>query len=329
MDKININYIAKALGVAKSSVSKALNGKSGVSESTRRKIQEFVKRINYQPSPHAQLLTTGKSRYIALILPHINNPFAAEIIKGLLVSLSSYDYRVVVDTSRNDPKLERETIEDLLRRAVDGFIIVPSYKENGVYLNKIAKQVPLVILDQLPPKFKGHYVGTDFSHGSKLAIKSLYELGHRKIGLILGPEYITSSAERLEGYREILRELGLPFDPKIVFHTESNSDVGKINLVKNKHLLMTSCVCATAQIAGAMLDLLNTKGIKAPEEFSIIDFGNDTYFSTLDQKPNEITDIATKTLLQLINGESPPLRTLIKPSLVPRYTTQPHGTGVN
>lgn len=321
MSKIDIQYIAENLGVAKSTVSKALNDRPDISEKTKQKILEFVRKTDYHPNPNAQLLKTGKSHYIALIMPHIKANFSADIMKSIIIELSNTEYRVIIDTTENNSSKEVEIIEDLHRRLIAGIIIVPALTDSGNYLNEVYKKCPIVALDHCPSKLHIPFVKTDFEYGSILAVRHLFERGHRQIGLILGPKTIPSSSERLKGYRKALKKSGLPYSSSLVTFGSSGSVKKRINELLKKNKDMSACICANSDISSAVLEETNRRQLKIPDDLAVIDFGNDTYFSTIDQKSEILGKTAARKLLKLIKGELVPDQTIIKPELVIRYST--------
>ena len=124
--------IAARAGVSSMSVSRALRGYPGVSEQTRTQVMAAVKELGYQPNEFArQLRTGGPTHLIALIVSHLSNPFYAMLAVGVERVAAEHGARVLIMSTNSDLDTEREVVEDLGRRRVDGVIIVPATPEDS------------------------------------------------------------------------------------------------------------------------------------------------------------------------------------------------------
>lgn len=202
---ITIKDVAKELGVSYSSISRALNGKEGVSRETREKILQTAEKMGYQPNELARGLVNKISKTVGVIIPDINNPFFGEIVAGIADASKENEYGIYLCVSGWDLNNEKKYFNDLKKKRVDG-IILKSAGENEDY---DAVKIPLMMIECCSKKADFDSVEIDNELGGYLAVKHLLECGYRKLGFILGRENYDASASRLKGAERALTEYGL------------------------------------------------------------------------------------------------------------------------
>lgn len=313
--KIDIDYIAMKLKMAKSTVSKALNGRPDVSEATKEKVKLFAKKMNYTPDRLAQSLKTRKSNLIGVVMHEMKREFFVELARSVAREAQSNGCQAVFASSEGSAESEKAIMRDLISRRIDGLIVIPCVDGSHAHLQEVAQDgYPLVIADNCIEGVDAPFVGTDFEEGSYLAVKHMLENGRREIGLILGPESLPSTVERLAGCKRALAEAGATHDPARVKYGDYSSEAGRKAAEKllEESPGITALFCANVDISEGAASALAKLG-KA-DDVLLIDFGG-TRPPCIDQRTEELGRIATQTLLHLINGGKASRKTVVKPKL--------------
>lgn len=321
MTKLNINYIASELGLAKSTVSKALNGRSDVSVKTRQKVKELVKKLNYTPNHFARALNLRKSKLVGVIIHcEMQEEFFFMVIRGIMAELQKHSYAVVFASSENSAAKEKEIIRDFIERFVDGFIIVPNMDTDVEYINTLIEQNHrFVVVDNYIQGINAPFVGTDFEKGSCLATEYLIKHGHRKIGHLAGPKRVASTLARIRGYKKAFHTAGLKCPAAMIVNCEYN-DVNTQNMfmkLKAAHPEMTAVHCAGLDMTNGVLAGMRELEMVIPRDLSIVDFGSKSFITSLDQNGDKIGRTAAEMLLKLLDNQATPQKSIIEPSLIP------------
>src|SRR5215469_14277868 len=120
---VTMKDIARGLGVSVVTVSKVLRNHSDISTETRKRVQQRIKELNYQPNPAARALVTGRTNLIGLIVPDLVHPFFSQVARAISTSLRSQEYGLIIASSEDDSALERREIDQMLGRRVDAIIL--------------------------------------------------------------------------------------------------------------------------------------------------------------------------------------------------------------
>src|SRR5579859_197951 len=212
---VRMKDIAEDLGVSLVTVSKVLRNKTDVGEHTRRRVLQRVRELNYQPNMLARGLASGKSYSIGLIVPDLVHTFFAELAKGVSAGLRKESYQLVLASAEEEPELERQEIEHLLARGVDALLIASCQNNASGFRSLLKAKIPYVLIDRFLPTLNGNFVGTDDVAAGRIATEHLIGLGKKRIAHI-GGELISTSVDRLNGYKEALAANNLPFRRELV-----------------------------------------------------------------------------------------------------------------
>ncbi|HEY9291353.1 MAG TPA: LacI family DNA-binding transcriptional regulator [Microlunatus sp.] len=217
--------IAARAGVSSMSVSRALRGHSGVSQETRAQVMAAVKELGYQPNEFArQLRTGGPTHLIALIVSHLSNPFYAMLAVGVERIAAEHGARVLIMSTHSDLATEREVVEDLSRRRVDGVIIVPATPDHRHLAGLGGPTTPVVFATAPPNGIDASAVLVDDFGGMHRLCSHLLADGHRSIGLLGLNRAMWTGSERFRGYAAAHAEAGIPVDTQLI--TEHAGDIG-------------------------------------------------------------------------------------------------------
>lgn len=270
-----IKDIAKQTGLGLATISSYLNG-GNVREKNKIKIEQAIEELHFEVNEVARGLKTNRTKIIGIVIPELNNIFCAEIITEVEDILRNHGYATMICDCRTDENREKEAVEFLKKRRVDGLIIMPSGKD-GKYLQSFVKAgIPVVFIDR---KIKGidcDSVLVDNLGATKHAIKKLIEAGHKKIGMIAGPQDVFTAEERLAGYQEALKEAGIALDENLIIHgdyTIAGGAAGMRKLVEQNQDMTAVCVSNYEMTMGAIIEV-NELNLQIPEQLSFIGFDN-------------------------------------------------------
>jgi LacI family transcriptional regulator, galactose operon repressor len=204
-----IRDVARLAGVSVATVSAVINGKGRVSSERSERVRKAIEKLDYHPDHTARSLRTKRTLTVGVIVPQFASPFFAEALRGVEDVTRSEGYSVLVCNSSADPIREQRHLSTLLSGRVDG-ILLASADPHFAYHWLARRQPPLVLFDRVPAGFRGTAVTTANVEAATEATNHLIGLGHKGIGIIAGPADISSSNERLEGFRKAMGEAGLP-----------------------------------------------------------------------------------------------------------------------
>ena len=267
--------IAKRTGLGLATISSYFNG-GNVREKNRVKIEEAIEELHYEVNEVARGLKTNATKTIGVVIPELNNTFCAEIITGMEDVLRSHGYATIVCDCRTDKKLERDAVEFLSRKRVDGIISMPVDAE-GNHLKKFQKTgKPIVLIDRRIQELSCDSVLVDNEKAAEDAMRVFFKAGHRKIGIIGGPEEISTAQERLQGYRSAYEKENLPVRESLIYHgdyTIQGGVRGIEKLVADNPDMTAVFVTNYEMTMGAVIGM-NELDLKIPEQLSMIGFDN-------------------------------------------------------
>ncbi|WP_221091508.1 LacI family DNA-binding transcriptional regulator [Deinococcus aquaedulcis] len=270
---VTIKDIARAAEVSISTVSRTLNGSSAVAEAKRVRVLAAAERLGYEPNVAAQGLVRGRSMTIGVLTQDIASPFYSEVARGIDVGFAGSGYQPIFVNGHWQIQDESAAITALIRRQVDGLIILGG-RLGDAQLADLHARFPLVLVGRRVAALGGACLSVDNVQGAFLATSHLIQLGHRRIGHVTGVSSQRDAVDRLEGYRLALAEAGLAFDARLVFEGDFSESAG-IQAVEHwlgQGAALSAIFTANDQMAyGARLGLYR-RGIRVPEDISLIGF---------------------------------------------------------
>ena len=207
--------VAREAGVSISTVSHVLNGTRRVLPQTAASVREAIDRTGYIHHAVARSLVTGGTMTVGVAMSAISNPYFGEVLQSIEQTLAAAGYSVVLVDTHDDPEVERAAVESLLTRRVTAVVLAPSAEPHDTLRRTQRAGVPVILVDRvLDADFDqagSHNVGPTAQLVDHLVLH-----GHRRIGMIAGRPGLTTTRERLLGYRRGLRQHGIPFAPELV-----------------------------------------------------------------------------------------------------------------
>jgi DNA-binding LacI/PurR family transcriptional regulator len=329
--------VAREVGVAPMTVSRALHKPEKVAPDTRNKILEACKRLNYRPNASARSLRTKTSHQVGVIIPDWQNPFWIDVVGGIEAILTRAGFQLLIANSNEEGERQALEIDAILSRSVDGLLIAPTVDSAQIIHELVEAGSKIVVIDRLPPGLDGvHYVTVDNEAGAYKATKHLLDEGHRQIGLLAGNINLDTGQQRLDGYLRALQEQGLRVNDQWIRTAETNAAlVGKQIGYKGTLEFLdmanrpTALLCTSNTIVIGALLALQERYIRIPQEMAIVSFGNLEWTSLLTPPLTVVTQPtfamgsqAAQMLIDYLGSESENesvrLKTLLQPELIIR-----------
>ena len=335
--KIDIEYIAKAAGVSRSTVSRVLTNKSNVKEETRQKVEDVMREANYHPSIMARGLATGRLNIIALIVSDIRNPFYAELVWTINNCLREQGYLMTLYNSTQVMGENDQHLQKLFDYGFSGIIIADARNESSFARLLANASCPIVLVNrELDCSADYDTISVDNRKGGYLATEHLLSLGHRRIGMLRGPSISTTSQGRYEGYLSAMREYGLTPDPRHVFsgilNLESGEEFAKKVIIESDNPPTAVFVGGDLMSLGVM-DCCLRHGIRIPEDLSIVGFDDIPVtetkmidLTTVHHPFGKMGELVAQRIIDRIQGNDEPIsKTMLMPTLKIRQSTAPYG----
>lgn len=322
--------IARDASVSMSTVSKVLNGRTGVSDAVRERIEGLLHSAGYSKRGTAH--SAGK--LIELVFDNIDSEWSLEIIRGVDRVARENGLSVILTESGDHYSLAPDWIDGILRRQPVGVVLLFSNLSNDHKRQLRTRNIPFVLLDPAgDPDPDVSSVGSGNWSGGLAATRHLIELGHRKIAMINGPQQMLCSRARLSGYRSALDEAGIPFDPTLVdggsFHYEDGVAAGGRFLKREDR--PTAIFAGNDLQAFGVYEAARLLGLSVPDDISVVGYDDvpsaswmGPKLTTVRQPLIEMAEQATRLVLSLRDApHHKPVRLDLATSLVVRASTTP------
>ncbi len=327
----SIKDVAKLAGVSESTVSRVLNMSLPVDESTRLKVEGAIKALSYKPNLLAKGLRRGSGMLIGLIVPEIVHHTFASFIQYIEESVVKRGFGLIVGNHKNNPDLEENFIDNLLRRNVDGIIFSRVSDESRVMRLINRTGVPVVVIDRAVEREEVASVVLDNLRAGCLVGEHLGALGHHKIACVTGPLKISLCRERLAGLNEALSRFKTGVDADWTFEGDFKFESGYLGAQRlfAAHPDITAVWAQNDLMAVGVLKYLLEHGKSVPGEVSLVGMDDISIarmitpsLSTVTQPFAEICERAVELLLRQKNGDGAGTeKIVITPDLVVRDST--------
>nr|WP_241266572.1 LacI family DNA-binding transcriptional regulator [Streptomyces scabichelini] len=320
--------VARSAGVSVATVSHVLNDTRPVRPATRQAVLDAIDELGYTPNTLARSLVTARTRSIGLAVSAISNPYFTEILQGVEAGALEHGYSLLIADPHDDPAHERKVVQLLHERRVDGMIVAPSAAPGELigYLGR--HDVPTVFLDRLvdetaAPGFECDQVCAENAEPVARLVTHLAELGHKRIGLVGGLPGLSTTSERISGYRHGLAYAGLPYDERLVVH--GNSEAAGAERATGGLLSLpvppTALVTANNAMTIGALRALRERDLSVPGDVALCCFDDFSWadlfsprLTAISQPSKEIGAQAVRLLLDRLASPGRPARTLRLPS---------------
>ncbi len=305
-----IEDVSRAAGVSIKTVSRVLNKERYVSGATRAKVQEAVAKLGFRPSFAARALAGKRSFQIALIYDNPSAYYAQNIQNGVREACAAQGYRMIAQPCHSGGADLLEEISNLIEQAqLDGLILTPPLTEHAALREALAARgIPFVAVSpaEIDPAISS--VTIDQRAAAAAMTRYLIELGHRRIGFVVGDARFATSERRLEGYRDALRDAGIEFDRSLIEPGEFDFASG----IRAGHELMensdrpTAIFASSDDMAAGVLAAAHSREIAVPAKLSVAGFDDTDLakvvwppLTTVRQPVHGLGAVAAELLLSL------------------------------
>ncbi|MBL8175365.1 MAG: LacI family DNA-binding transcriptional regulator [Bryobacterales bacterium] len=309
--RVSIKDIARLARVSHSTVSRALRESPLVNPETAEKIRRIASDRGFRASAVARSLATNRTNTIGVVVTSIDDPFVAEVVKGIEDEAILHDYSVFLANCHADPEREMKVVHSFEDRRVDGIVVTAS-RVGALYAPVLERMhIPIVLLNNQHPSQFAHSILIDNFEGSRQAVAHLVSLGHRRIAYIGDRFGHGSDSERFSGYRAALDEADILFQPDLVVHGDGKAEGGRHAMEKllatRPHC--TAVFCYNDMTAIGAYKTIRAHGLTVPRHLSLVGFDDlplglymDPPLTTVRQPKQDMGRMAMQALLKLIAG---------------------------
>jgi LacI family transcriptional regulator len=277
-NRITMADVANQAGVSIMTVSRAVNGKEGISDETRLKVLEVIKTLGYRPSGIARSLATQKTLTLGLVVPDISNPFFSEVTRGVEQFANQHGYRVFLGNTEEDSLRELALIQSLEEKGVDGLILCSSRLEEDLLVDIVGRLPAVVLINRrlLVPENDAAIdsVILDETGGAEQAVHHLISRGHSAIGFLAGPPASFSGRGRLLGYQRAMQSERLPIQPGWIFHCGPSVEAGQQAALQllQEHPELSALFCYNDLVAVGALHAGSQLQRRVPQDLAIVGY---------------------------------------------------------
>lgn len=277
----------------KATASRALNpnGPGRVSEQTVRRVRAVAQRLGYTPNALAKGLRTARTSTVGVVLPDLTNPLFPPIVRGIEDVLARQGYVALLANTDNDDQREVMHIDALRARRVDGFIVATARRDHPLLEAMALEGVPIVLVNRTTDRHDISAVLGNETSGIAAAVEHLVSLGHTSIAHVAGPHQLSTGLTRSDAFRAAMRSHGLRLRKSDVI--EADAYTVSAGFAATDRLLatgrpVTAVLAANDMIAVGALQALAAKGLRCPDDVSVVGF-NDMPF--VDQLSPPLTTV--------------------------------------
>ncbi len=336
---ITIYDIAKEAGVSPATVSRVLTNSARVRPEKKQKIQELIEKYNFTPNAMARGLSDTRSRVIGIIAADVRNPFYSEVFVACELAARRLGYTVLLCNSLGEAGLERQQLEKLQEQRVDAVIQMGGRVDDLVsnleyveLVNAMPERIPMVINGKLDGT-QCFQVQIDARKTMDLLMEHLIGLGHREIALVGGRADVLSTFEKIQRYKQLLKQNQIPFRPELVQEAGHYNDAGayaEMNRMLDAGIVPTAVIAINDYSAAGIARSLTEHGYRIPEDISLVSYDN-TYIAemlipkltSIDYDYGNLGRKLVETAIGALEGKEIPKLQMLEPTLVVRESSGP------
>lgn len=340
---VSTTALARHLGLSRWTISRVINGHSGVSEETARRVREAMQELDFVPNVMARGLRGGRTGLIGVSFQGFDIPIFVQKMAALQDALRRIEYRALIELTDREPELERDVIRHLSSIKVEGLILVGGLTASGLddvaaFLG--ARNLPTVAIDPgVPVPFPT--VQVDRGAGIKLLFDHLRDLGHTRFCLLGLDPAVPYGRSRWEGVEQVAETMGITTDRLATVIADPAYGSGAMDFDYGHHLAgrvlelrkrPTAVLALNDRVAFGAVARLREAGLKVPRDISVVGFDNlemaaqfSPGLTTVDQEVSRLMQAGVDALVRQLDGsaESDPAVLQVRPRLVVRGSTAP------
>lgn len=327
---VKMEDVARLAKVSTSTVSHVLNGTRQVSAQTVAAVEQAVQALGYIPNTLARSLARSRTNTIGVAISALSNHYFSETVHAIETECARHGIMMLFVDTHDDPEQELRVVKALHHRRVDGILLAPSMDTQQLALSYLQNNaIPAVLVDRLAAQGFSQ-VGVENRESTRALIAHLIGHGHQRIGMVAGAAGLSTTEERIDGYRAALADAGLPWDDALLVDGESRSESARIAT----HRLLLLKQPPTAIMAGnnlmtiGAMHALREANLGVPEQMALVGFDDFDWadfflprLSVIAQPVKELGVQAVTLLLNCIDNPEGPRQTVrLAPTLRIRHS---------
>lgn len=271
MPVVTIKDIARATGLSPATVARALAEDGPARPETREKVRQAADRLGYVASSAARSMRNQSSNMVGLIVPDIANRFYSEMARAIASACDARGLHFLLAVTDDDPKRELRQMRTMVAARAAAVVLVPGPESDPGMQALIARQ-PFIQLVRKSDRLDADWFGFEEESGIRAATSHLLDLGHRDILLVCSGEQFSTGSARQHGYRAAFEQRGLSVDASLIRAGEPTIDHGRAAMADLPERV-TAIIAAGTLLTEGVVDVLNHKGLNAPDDLSVVGFG--------------------------------------------------------
>ncbi|RCX14825.1 LacI family transcriptional regulator [Anaerobacterium chartisolvens] len=317
---VTMKDVARKAGLSIATISKYING-GNVLKENRVIIDKAIKELGFEVNEIARGLKTNKTMTVGLLIPSLENIFFTSILSNIESILIDKGYSTIICDYKEDKSLEKQKLDFLVKKMVDGIVTMPMGCDLEIINSVIGRNIPVVLIDRALKGVDCDAVLVDNLNASYNAVEQLIILGHKRIGIICGPDDIYTAQERLRGYERVHEDYAMTVDHKLVKKGDYQIESGYrllLELIKMKEPPTAVLVTNYEMTLGAIM-AINESDIKIPDDISFIGFDNlqlakvvKPPLSIVIQPVKQIGEVAANMLLKRLRGDGSSFPSMVR-----------------
>lgn len=310
--------------VSKGTVSRVLNGTTGVGDETRHRVLKLIQTLDFHPNASARGLAARRTNSIGFVIPHTGrfaqtSPFWPTLLTVVTEEAAAHGVNVLLSTARSEDDVDSAFRSILRGRRIDGAVIGAEQFGEKQLAELLLKNIPFVTVGR-SHRIATFSVDVDNVGGARLATEHLISRGHRRICVLAGPEHLPHVEDRVLGVRQVMEEkaIGVPIVAHCPYDTDAAARV--VQEVLAAHPTVTAVLAAAGDLVPGTLKACAALGRGVPGDLSLVSFDDHPYFAYLTpaitavaQPVEEMGKAAVLMLLDLVKGGDPARRSIVLP----------------
>lgn len=332
INKVTLNDIADITGVSAMTVSRVVSEKGIVAPSTKQKIMDAIEQLDYKPNLIARSLSSQRTMTIGVIIPKTQQVFLdnyiAQILSGVMTVVKQQDYRLMIYPVEEHEKSSNLYLDIVKSRLLDGLIMLKPKIDDHNLESLADSDFPAILINHRTSDQRFNFIDTNNIEGAKTAVRYLYEKGCRDIAFVSGSTEESNGLDRLYGYEQTMRQLGMPLDQARII--SADFDAGKayreVDRLLSGSSLPDAIFCADDYMAIAVMERIFERELSVPDDIAVIGFNDIDIakftrpaLTTIKQPLLMIGKLAAENLIDLIEQvHEPPIQKFLNSQLIVR-----------
>lgn len=333
-NSITIKLVAEKAGVSVATAARVMGGYGSFSDKARKRVIKAAEELSYMPNAIAKSMRQKRTNTIGIVVSDIQAPFFSKLVWTIDNVISQYGYNVLICNTDEVTNKEIKHLRALYERRVDGLIVSSTLRNNVVISNEqralYEGDIPVLFVDRKVNGINCPLVASDNYRGSYKGAKYLLELGHRKIGVIASNQNINSIKDRLEGFKDALKEYDVEFDESNMVsyceraHIYEDAVASSYDFIES-HPDITAIYAINHPVYRATWSVLKTMNKRIPEDISILGWGDSELAEALQmtvitQPVRSMGIRAAEMMLDMIEGKPISKECIFDTEIISRYS---------